>query len=89
MTCKEDTGTHQQVDVDSVSNHNYKAMSLTRHLFMSYINSLAWKVQIESMTLSDHVLLVKEGKHLPFHFAHITLQDNALSQSNTYSKIKS
>jgi len=25
MTCKEDTGTHQQVDVDSVSNRNYKA----------------------------------------------------------------
>jgi len=25
MTYKEDTGTHQQMDVDSVSNHNYKA----------------------------------------------------------------
>jgi len=60
-------------------------MSLKRNLFTSYINSLAGKVQIESTTLSDHVLLVKEGKHLQFHFAHITLQDNALSQSNTYS----
>jgi len=45
-----------------------KQMSLNRNLFISYINSLAWQVQIESTALSDHVLLVKEGKHLQISF---------------------
>jgi len=44
-------------------------MSLKRNLFISYINSLAWKVQTESTALSDHVLLAKEGKHLQFSFS--------------------